>query len=66
MQWLMGEVEEVTGYWANLNHPEIEVEDTAVAALRFRGGGTDLSVGLLPGARWSTTAVSSRSRTKGR
>jgi predicted dehydrogenase len=39
LQWLMGDVEEVSGYWANLNHPEIEVEDTAVAALRFRGGG---------------------------
>ena len=39
LQWLMGDVEEVSGYWANLNHPEIEVEDTAVATLRFRGGG---------------------------
>ena len=39
LQWLMGEVEEVSGYWANLNHPEVEVEDTAVASLRFRGGG---------------------------
>ena len=29
-------VEEVSGYWANLNHPYIEVEDTAVAILRFR------------------------------
>ena len=35
----MGDVEEVSGYWANLNHPEIEVEDTAVASLRFQGGG---------------------------
>jgi predicted dehydrogenase len=39
LQWLMGDVEEVCGYWANVNHPEIEVEDTAVASLRFRGGG---------------------------
>src|SRR3954452_11385774 len=39
LMWLMGDVEEVSGYWANLNHPEIEVEDTAVANLRFRGGG---------------------------
>ena len=39
LQWFLGEVEEVSGYWANLNHPEIEVEDSAVAALRFRGGG---------------------------
>jgi predicted dehydrogenase len=39
LQWLMGDIEEVCGYWANVNHPEIEVEDTAVASLRFRGGG---------------------------
>jgi UDP-N-acetyl-2-amino-2-deoxyglucuronate dehydrogenase len=39
LQWLMGgEVDEISGYWANLNHPEIEVEDTAVATVRFRGG----------------------------
>jgi predicted dehydrogenase len=35
----MGEVEEVSGYWANLNHPFIEVEDTALAMIRFRNGG---------------------------
>jgi UDP-N-acetyl-2-amino-2-deoxyglucuronate dehydrogenase len=37
--WYMGEVSEVFGYWGNLNHPTIEVEDTAVAVLRFRNGG---------------------------
>lgn len=36
--WLMGPVEELAGYWDNLNHPGIEVEDTAVAALRFASG----------------------------
>lgn len=36
--WYMGEVEEVFGYWANLNHPYIEVEDTAVAVVRFKNG----------------------------
>ena len=36
--WYMGEVEEVFGYWGNLNHPYIEVEDTAVAVLRFKNG----------------------------
>jgi predicted dehydrogenase len=36
--WYMGEVAELTGYWANLNHPYIEVEDTAVASIRFRSG----------------------------
>lgn len=39
LQWLMGPIDEVFGYWDNLNHPTIEVEDTAVAVLRFKGGG---------------------------
>jgi len=38
LMWLVGKVEEVSAYWSNLNHPEIEVDDTAVASLRFRGG----------------------------
>jgi predicted dehydrogenase len=38
-QWFMGPIEEVFGYWDNYNHPYIEVEDTAVAVLRFRNGG---------------------------
>jgi UDP-N-acetyl-2-amino-2-deoxyglucuronate dehydrogenase len=37
--WLMGPVVEVVGRWANLNHPYVEVEDTAVAVLRFASGG---------------------------
>ncbi|MGA8596902.1 MAG: Gfo/Idh/MocA family oxidoreductase [Bryobacteraceae bacterium] len=39
LYWLMGSVEEITGYWANLNHPGVEVEDTAVASVRFQNGG---------------------------
>jgi predicted dehydrogenase len=39
LRWLMGPVAEVSGYWANVNHPGIEVDDTAVAVLRFRNGG---------------------------
>ena len=40
LSWLMDDdVAEVSGYWANLNHPSVEVEDTAVAILRFRSGG---------------------------
>jgi predicted dehydrogenase len=40
LQWLMDdEVAEVSGYWANLNHPSVMVEDSAVAVLRFRQGG---------------------------
>src|SRR5262249_27806739 len=38
--WLMDDpVAEVAGYWANLNHPSVEVEDSAVAILRFQHGG---------------------------
>jgi len=37
-QWFMGPVDELFGYWDNLNHPTIEVEDTAVAVLRFKNG----------------------------
>jgi len=36
--WYMGPVAEVSGYWGNLNHPSIEVEDTAVASIRFQSG----------------------------
>ena len=39
LRWFMGDVEEMSGRWANLNHPYIEVDDTAVATLKFRGGG---------------------------
>jgi predicted dehydrogenase len=38
-QWLMGPIDELFGYWGNLNHPTIEVEDTAVAVVRFKNGG---------------------------
>jgi UDP-N-acetyl-2-amino-2-deoxyglucuronate dehydrogenase len=36
--WYMGKAEEVSAYWGNVNHPYIEVEDTAVASVRFSGG----------------------------
>ena len=38
LQWYMGPIDELHGFWANLNHPYIEVEDTAVAVLRFMSG----------------------------
>jgi predicted dehydrogenase len=37
--WLMGPAAEVSGYWANVNHPTVEVDDTAVASIRFANGG---------------------------
>jgi len=36
--WYMGEIDELYGMWANLNHPYIEVEDTALALIRFKSG----------------------------
>ena len=38
MLWFMGDVEEVYGLWRNINHPYIEVEDTALAIVKFRSG----------------------------
>ncbi len=38
LMWYMGEVEEMFGYWGNLNHPMIEVEDTAITVIRFKSG----------------------------
>jgi predicted dehydrogenase len=47
LQWFMGPVEEIIGYAENLNHPSIEVEDTALACLRFRNGGVGSIVASL-------------------
>ena len=44
--WLMGPVESVFSYGATLAHRNIEVEDTAVAALRFRSG----ALGVIEGS----------------
>jgi len=38
IQWFMGEIDELYGQWSNLNHPYIEVEDTANAILKFKSG----------------------------
>ena len=38
LQWFMGPIAELFGVWSNLNHPYIEVEDTAVAIVRFQSG----------------------------
>lgn len=36
--WYMGEIDEVYGMWDTLNHPELEVDDTAAAIIRFKSG----------------------------
>lgn len=36
--WYLGEIDELYGYPVNLNHPTIEVEDSAVAVIRFKSG----------------------------
>jgi UDP-N-acetyl-2-amino-2-deoxyglucuronate dehydrogenase len=38
LQWFMGPIDELSGYWENVNHPYIPVEDTAVAVIRFHSG----------------------------
>ena len=38
LQWYMGPIDELFGYWENLNHQYIEVEDTAAAVIRFKNG----------------------------
>lgn len=38
LQWFLGPIDELFGCWANLNHPYIEVEDTAIAVIRFKNG----------------------------
>ena len=37
--WYMGPIDELFGYWKNLNHPYIEVEDSALAVIKFKNGG---------------------------
>lgn len=37
-QWYMGDIDEVFGLQRNLNHPYIEVEDTALAIVKFKSG----------------------------
>jgi len=38
MLWIMGEVDEVYGLWRNVNHPFINVDDTALAIIKFKSG----------------------------
>src|SRR5690606_35143484 len=53
LQWYMGPVESVQAITGNIKHKNIEVEDTAVAILRFKSGalGTiECSTAVYPGA----------------
>ena len=36
--WYMGEIDQLYGMWDTLNHPDLEVDDTAVAVIRFKSG----------------------------
>jgi predicted dehydrogenase len=38
LHWYLGPVKEVFAFYSNINHPYIEVEDTAVATVRFESG----------------------------
>src|SRR5690606_39020677 len=52
LQWYMGPVESVQAITGNIKHKGIEVEDTAVAILRFKNGalGTiECSTAVFPG-----------------
>ena len=52
LQWFMGDVTEVSGYTATLAHERIEVEDTAVATLKFANGALGViegTTGAYPG-----------------
>lgn len=52
LQWFMGDVTEVSAYTATLAHERIEVEDTAVASLKFANGALGViegTTGAYPG-----------------
>lgn len=52
LTWLMGPVAEITSHTATLAHERIEVEDTAVATLRFENGALgviEASTAIYPG-----------------
>ena len=38
LQWFMGPIDQLFGLWRNLNHPYIEVDDTALAVIKFKNG----------------------------
>ena len=57
--WYMGEAAQVHAHWANFTHPTVEVEDTAVATVKFKSGALgviSLCVSQDPGL-WSRITV---------
>jgi predicted dehydrogenase len=45
--YYMGPAVELFGYWANINHPYVEIEDNAVAVLKFKSGGLGIIKGTV-------------------
>ncbi len=46
LQWMLGgEMEEVYGHIANLNHPYIEAEDLGIGVVKFKNGATGIIEG---------------------
>lgn len=55
-QWFMGPVDYLFGQWDNFSHPYREIEDTAVATIRFKSG----AVGVLSCTVTANPSISSR------
>ncbi len=45
--WYAGPAVELKAYWANVNHPYVEVEDNAVTILKFKSGGLGIIKGTV-------------------
>jgi predicted dehydrogenase len=45
--WYGGPAVELFGYWANVNHPYVEIEDNAAAVIRFKSGGLGIVKGTV-------------------
>ena len=55
----LDEQDPVSAWWehiARLRARAVQLDERAFGAVRFRGPGTDLTVGLMPGSRWLTGA----------
>ena len=61
LQWLMGDVDSVHAMTATLAHERIEVEDTAVAVLRFKSG----ALGVIEAATTAYPGLQKRTEVHG-